>query len=29
MTVPTGNLWEKGYALAKQDERLVGATDDI
>ncbi len=24
----TGNLWEKGYALAKLDERLVGAADD-
>lgn len=23
-----GNLWEKGYALAKLDERLSGATDD-
>lgn len=23
-----GNLWEKGYALAKLDERLTGAADD-
>ena len=23
-----GNLWEKGYACAKLDARLVGATDD-
>ena len=23
-----GNLWEKGYSLAKLDERLTGATDD-
>ena len=23
-----GNLWEKGYALAKLDELLSGATDD-
>ena len=23
-----GNLWEKGYALAKLDDRLSGAADD-
>lgn len=23
-----GNLWEKGYVLAKLDERLTGAADD-
>lgn len=23
-----GNLWEKGYGIAKLDERLAGATDD-
>ncbi len=23
-----GNLWEKGYSLAKLDERLTGAADD-
>ena len=23
-----GNLWEKGYSIAKLDERLMGATDD-
>jgi len=23
-----GNLWEKGYSIAKLDERLTGAADD-
>ena len=25
----TGNLWEKGYGIAKNDERIAGAQDDL